>query len=96
MTEKSENLSIRLQPKVRTEVDRLAKLTRRSRNFIINEAVTHYVTEQAKFVESVKIAFEEADKGVFVSEKSMTEWFLALDTEHEMQFPSTDVIVRQE
>ena len=45
MSGKSENISIRLPPDIREQVDRLAKANRRSRNFIINEAVGRYVAE---------------------------------------------------
>jgi hypothetical protein len=45
MTAKSENISIRLQPDIRAQVDHLAKANQRSRNFIINEAVKRYVAE---------------------------------------------------
>ena len=47
MTAKSENISIRLQPDIREQVDRLAKANQRSRNFIINEAVGRYLVEKA-------------------------------------------------
>jgi prolipoprotein diacylglyceryltransferase len=47
MTAKSENISIRLKPDIRAQVDRLAKANQRSRNFIINEAVGRYVAETA-------------------------------------------------
>ncbi len=45
MAAKSENISIRLQPDIRAQVDRLAKANQRSRNFIINEEVGRYVAE---------------------------------------------------
>lgn len=96
MTSKSENLSIRLQSNIREEVDRLARVNRRSRNFIINEAVSRYVTQQAEFVADVTAAALQADKGVFVSEEAVTDWFTALDTEQEKPFPAADVILRRE
>ena len=49
MTAKSENttknMTIRLQPDIWAQVDRLAKANQRSRNFIINAAVGRYVAE---------------------------------------------------
>jgi predicted transcriptional regulator len=95
MTRKSENLSIRLQSDVREEVDRLARVNRRSRNFIINEAVGRYVAQQAAFVEGVKAAVLQADKGVFVSGEAVTDWFLSLDTDQEKPFPAADVHLRR-
>jgi predicted transcriptional regulator len=96
MTSKSENLSIRLQTDIREEVDRLARVNRRSRNFIINEAVSRYVTQQAEYVADIAAASAQADKGVFVSGEAVTDWFLALDTEREKPFPAADVILRRE
>jgi predicted transcriptional regulator len=96
MTSKSENLSIRLQTDVREEVDRLARVNRRSRNFIINEAVSRYVTQQAEFVADITAASAQADKGVFVSGEVVTDWFMALGTEQEKPFPAADVILRRE
>lgn len=41
----------------------------------------------------IREAIVEADKGVFVSQESVTEWFLSLETEKELPFPQPDVFL---
>ena len=44
---KAETFSIRLSDALKQEVDEIARLSRRSRSFVINEAVSAYVSGRA-------------------------------------------------
>jgi len=41
----------------------------------------------------IQDAIAEADKGAFISEEKMTEWFLSLGTDNELPEPEPDVFL---
>jgi predicted DNA-binding protein len=47
---KSETLSVRLPDDVKRELGELARTTKRSRSFIVNEAVASFVRERANYL----------------------------------------------
>lgn len=51
-----QSVSIRLADKNRENIDRFAKLTKRSRSFIINEALDTYLTDRMNYIEDLDAA----------------------------------------
>jgi predicted transcriptional regulator len=54
MPSKAETPSVRLPDTVKTQPDELARLTKRSRSFIVQEAVSSYVQDRADYMRRSK------------------------------------------
>ncbi len=86
-----DTFSVRLPDDLRAEIDRIAESTKRSRAFIIKEAVEAYVEEQRDYDAAVAEALVEADKGVFVSGEKVLVWLEELKTNPNAPEPEPDV-----
>jgi RHH-type rel operon transcriptional repressor/antitoxin RelB len=64
----SKVLTLRLDPELTKQLDRLADATERSRSFLIAEAVREYVALNEWQIEETKRAIREADEGDFASD----------------------------
>jgi len=74
MPAKDETFSVRLPADVKHQVDQIARVTKRSRSFIINEAVTLYVRERADYARELDDAIKSAKSGVGHSAKQVFGW----------------------
>lgn len=88
---KADTFSVRLPDDLKAGVARLAALTKRSRAFIVKEAVAAYVEEHRAYLEAVDQALVEADKGVFVSGEAVFAWLGSLGTTNEQPTPKPDI-----
>lgn len=61
-------LTLRLDPKLKQQLDRLSRATSRSRSFVAAEAIREYVELNNWQIQETKKALEEADRGDFASE----------------------------
>jgi len=73
-------LTLRLDPKLKNQLDRLSKATNRSRSFVAAEAIREYVElNNWQIAETVK-GLAEADRGEFATdrevERALTKWTL--------------------
>ena len=91
MPSAAQTLSVRLPDNLKKELDTLARLSKRSRSFIIREAVEAYVEDQREYLRAIDEALAEADKGVFHSSEQAFKWMRALGTEHEYPIPEPDI-----
>jgi predicted transcriptional regulator len=87
----ADTFSIRLPEDLRNEVDRLAEASRRSRAYIIKEAVEAYVAGQRAYEKAVDEALIEANKGVFVSGERVLAWLDELRINSNAPAPEPDV-----
>lgn len=62
-TSTSTTMTIRMDPKIKAKLDRLAGDTRRSRSFLAAEAVTHYVERELSIIDGVQRGLADADAG---------------------------------
>jgi RHH-type transcriptional regulator, rel operon repressor / antitoxin RelB len=69
----SKVLTLRLDPKLTKQLDKLADATQRSRSFLIAEAVREYIALNEWQIEETKKALLEADRGEFASEKDVQQ-----------------------
>jgi predicted transcriptional regulator len=72
MTE-SKVLTLRLDPKLSKQLDKLAVATRRSRSFLIAEAIREYVALNQWQIGETQKAVTEANRGDFASEKEVQQ-----------------------
>lgn len=87
----ADTFSVRLPDDLRAEVDRLAESQKRSRAYIIKEAVEAYVAEQHAYHEAIKAALSEADKGAFISADKTFAWLEQLRTDPAARIPAPDI-----
>jgi len=87
----ADTFSVRLPDDLRAEVDRLAESQKRSRAFIIKEAVEAYVSEQQSYQQAVQDALNEADKGIFISGDRVFAWLDQLGIDPTAPVPAPDV-----
>jgi len=64
-------LSLRLDPKLKKQLDRLSRATNRSRSFVAAEAIREYVALNEWQIEETKKAVMEADQGDFASDRDV-------------------------
>jgi predicted transcriptional regulator len=84
---RSSTVSIRLTPEVKRQLNRLAKSTGRSANYLVADAIHVYVQEQHRQLESIRRGFEELEAGHYIPHEAMKAWLLSLGSNHELPVP---------
>lgn len=84
---RSATLSIRLKPETKKRLARLAKVSGRSSNFLIADAVEAYVSDQERMLAEVRQADRQVQLGHYVKNEDMKAWLLSWGTEHELPVP---------
>src|SRR5438552_1453620 len=87
----AETLSVRLPNELRQEVDLLAAHTKRSRSFIIKEAVEAYVQDHRDHLAAIDAALIEVKSGNSHSSEQVFRWMHSLGTENEYPLPHPDI-----
>jgi len=71
-------LTLRLDPKLKQQLDRLSRATSRSRSFVAAEAIREYVELNTWQIEETKKALDEAECGDFASDgdvqRTLKKW----------------------
>ena len=67
----SSALTLRLDAKLKSQLDRLSKSMNRSRSFVAAQAIQEFVTVNEWQIGEIKKALVEADQGDFASDKEM-------------------------
>ena len=71
-------LTLRLDSKLKSRLDRLSKATQRSRSFVAAEAIREYVTLNEWQISEIKKALGEADRGEFATpqevQRTIKKW----------------------
>jgi predicted transcriptional regulator len=62
-------ISLRLPKAMKRELDVLAKATKRSRSFLVNEAIAGYVEQERKIIQGIKKAQAELKAGQGIPHK---------------------------
>ncbi len=83
--------SVRLPEELRREVDEFAKATKRSRSFVVKEAVEAYMDDRRAYLEAIDEAIKEADKGVFISGEAVDRWLASWGTDNPLPMPEPDI-----
>jgi predicted transcriptional regulator len=66
-----EQVSFKIPATMKVRVDRLAEATRRSRSFVIEEAIEHYLTINEWQMQSIQAGVTDLDNGQVVSQEEM-------------------------
>ena len=76
---------------VRRELDTLARATKRSRSFIVNEAVATFVRERANYLRELDQAVKSAESGVGHSGERIFAWMHSWGSTDELPAPEPDI-----
>lgn len=85
-------MSFRVKEINRINMERLAKLTRRSRSFIVNEAMEVYMRDRIAYLEEIEEAMKEVHSGYGHSSEQIHAWMKSWGTENELPVPSPDIV----
>jgi predicted transcriptional regulator len=66
----STTLTVRLSPKVKQRLGRLAQETKRTRSFLAGEAIASYVEHELDIIEGIKRGLADAEAGRVVSHEA--------------------------
>jgi RHH-type rel operon transcriptional repressor/antitoxin RelB len=69
----SSALTLRLDAKLKSQLDRLSKSMNRSRSFVAAQAIQEFVTVNEWQIGEIKKALVEADQGDFASDREMQQ-----------------------
>jgi len=84
---RSATVSVRLTPAVKRQLQRLAKSTGRSANYLVADAIEVYVREQERQLDSIRRGFAEVAAGHYIPHEAMKAWLLSLGSDHELPPP---------
>jgi len=84
---RSATLSIRLNPQVKKRLAKLAKVSGRSSNFLISDAVESYVADQERMLAEIRQAERQVKSGHYVKHEDMKAWLLSWGTDRELPPP---------
>ena len=78
MSQPSTTMTIRLEPELKTRLDKLSKTTHRSKSFLAAEAVREFIELNEWQIQELKAAIKEADANDFASDQEVdavfTKW----------------------
>jgi len=83
--------SLRIDSEIKTQLEQEAKETERSVSYIAVKAIKEYLKTREYKKLAIDAAIKEADKGEFISHKSMRAWMASLGTDQELPRPKPDV-----
>jgi predicted transcriptional regulator len=84
---RSATLSVRLKPEVKRRLAKLAKVSGRSSNFLISDAVESYVANQEIMLAEIRQAERQVKSGHYVTHEDMKAWLLSWGTDRELPPP---------
>src|SRR5271155_4432043 len=84
---RSATLSIRLRPKTKQRLAKLAKVSGRSSNFLISDAVESYVADQERMLAEIRQADRQVKSGHYIKHEDMKAWLLSWGTDRELLPP---------
>lgn len=84
---RSATLSIRLKPDTKRRLAKLARVSGRSSNYLIADAVESYVTDQERLLAQVRQADRQVKSGHYVRHADMKAWLLSWGTDRELPPP---------
>ncbi len=68
-------MTIRLEPELKSRLDKLSAVTHRSKSFLAAEAVREFIEINEWQIEEIRTAVKEADAGDFASEQEVRAIF---------------------
>jgi predicted transcriptional regulator len=83
--------------KLNEDLEKLSALTRRSKAFLITEALESYVDYETRLAQKIEAALKEADEtGEFISNEAVMKWMKSLGTPNELPPPEPDIFKKRQ
>lgn len=79
--------SVRLKPEIKKRLAKLAKVSGRSSNFLIGDAVESYLANQERMLAEIRQADRQINAGHYIKHEDMKAWLLSWGTDHELAPP---------
>lgn len=83
--------SLRLDSSIKAQLEKEAKEHDRSASYIATEAIKNYLQAREYKKRAIDDAIKRADKGVFISQKTMGLWVDSWGSDNELPQPKTDI-----
>lgn len=87
--------TFRLDEEVKIRLEEEAKTDERSASYIASRAIKKYLYSRNYERMAIQEAVKEANKGVFVSSKSMRAWMASWGTDDEIALPKPDIFLEK-
>lgn len=71
-------ISVHTKPETRQKLETLARVAKRSKSALANEAIEQYVSQQEWLIQEIEKGVAAADRGEVVSDKVMEAWFKSI------------------
>ena len=86
-------ISARIPEKLSNELEALAVRMKRSKGFLLTEALEDLVAREAWIAKKIDTAIAASDaSGEFYSQELVEKWFMALGTKDEIPMPESDIV----
>jgi RHH-type rel operon transcriptional repressor/antitoxin RelB len=82
-------VTVRLPQKVKNKLERLARSTKRSRNFLAAEAIAEYVDVNEWQIAGIEKALGDLDAGKGIPHQRVRAWARSMGTKRELPPPHT-------
>lgn len=82
-------LSIRVLPKIRTQLEKLSGATGRTKSFLAAEAIANYLEAQIWQINAIHKAIKKSDskKAKFIGHNKVVDWAKNLGSKNEKEMP---------
>ena len=85
-------ISARIPDELDEKLAALAEMTKRSKAYLLTEALEDYVERKAWLTKNIQDAVKAADEsGEFISHEAMERWVDSLGTTHELSPPEPNI-----
>lgn len=87
--------TMRLDPELKDWLESEAKRKDRSAAYVAKQAILELRNKTEAKDQMIHVAATQADKGVFIPQGKMTEWFESVGTDHELPEPEAVISPNQ-
>lgn len=89
-------ISARIPEKLGSKIEALARSSRRSKAFVVTEALEDYVKREAWHRKRIDEAVKQADEsGEFISNEKMIAWLKSWGTNNKLPPPKPDIFKKK-
>jgi RHH-type transcriptional regulator, rel operon repressor / antitoxin RelB len=88
-------ISARIPEKLDRELEALAAAAKRSKSYLLEEALQRFVDREAWMLAKADAAFKEAEEsGEWISQEAMEKWLMSWGTDNVLRPPEPDIFER--
>jgi predicted transcriptional regulator len=87
--------SMRIPDELKKSLEAISQISHRSQSQIATKALAEYVQKNEWKLKAIQEAKKQADKGVFISQKAISDWLDSWGSENELEAPVPDIFSNQ-